>query len=89
MRECTAILWILVLVAAPASAGTKQDIAHVKEVCQFVERNNEKMVDASDGKDIAEYEEYTTQWIVNVPEGQNAADEIAERLGFINAGQVL
>ena len=42
----------------------------------------------NDGKDIEEYEEYTTEWIVSVSGGRGAADKVAERLGFVNEGPV-
>ena len=43
---------------------------------------------ASDPKNVEEYEEYTTEWIVGITGGPDAADEVAERLGFINEGLV-
>ena len=43
---------------------------------------------ASDQKNVEEYEEYTTEWIVGITGGPDAADEVAERLGFINEGLV-
>lgn len=33
------------------------------------------------------YEEYSISWTVKITEGKDVADEIAEKYGFINAGQ--
>ena len=33
-----------------------------------------------------EHEEYTSEWIVKIADGDKTADEIADRHGFINKG---
>ena len=58
-------------------------MTELTEVCQFVHKGKEKMLDAAAEGDIYEYEEFLTEWIVNVPEGREMAEEIAQRLGFI------
>ena len=63
------------------------DLAGLNEVCQFVYEGKEKMADAAE-RETYEYEEFMTEWLVDVPEGRDIADEIAERLGFINLGPV-
>jgi hypothetical protein len=62
----------------------------LSQVCQYVHDENEKMQDADKiNGAVSEHEEYTTEWVVSVTEGQKIADEIAERLGFINEGPVI
>ena len=84
------LILLQMLLPAPANASLRPDsLAALSEVCQFVREENEKIMDAaSNGEDVEEYEEYTTEWTVDVPEGRDVADEIAERLGFINDGPV-
>ena len=38
----------------------------------------------NDRETFREHEEYTIEWDVTITKGQDAADEIADRLGFIN-----
>ena len=84
------LMLLQMLLPAPTNASLRPDsLAALSEVCQFVREENEKIMDAaSNGEDVEEYEEYTTEWTVDVPEGRDVADEIAERLGFINDGPV-
>ena len=63
-------------------------ITELTEVCQFVHEGKEKILDAAAEGDMYEYEEFLTEWIVDVPGGREMAEEIAQRLGFINQGQV-
>ena len=83
-------LLLQVLFSAPSSGSLpSHDLASLSEVCQFVFYGTEKMLDAaSDQKNVEEYEEYTTEWIVGITGGPDAADEVAERLGFTNEGLV-
>ena len=58
-------------------------MTELTEVCQFVHEGKEKMLDAAAEGDTYEYEEFLTEWIVDVPGGREMAEEIAQRLGFI------
>ena len=41
---------------------------------------------AIEGEEVLEV--YSNEWIVGIPEGPKIADEIAEKLGFVNKGLV-
>ena len=85
------LLVVQVLLPAPSSGSLPpDDLTILHEVCQFVYGEREKMLDLiNDGKDVEEYEEYTTEWIVSVSGGRGAADKVAERLGFVNEGPIV
>ena len=46
----------------------------------------ERLEEAPEGDGL---QEYTAVWSVNIPDGPKAADEIAQKHGFINTGPVM
>ena len=89
LGRLVSLLLLLLPHALPqATAGELHDsLAGLSEVCQFVYEGKEKMADAAE-RETYEYEEFMTEWLVDVPDGRDIADEIAERLGFSNFGPV-
>jgi hypothetical protein len=64
-------------------------LGEVVEVCQYVHDDGEKLVDVMRyDAAVEDYEQYTAEWAVTLTKGSDIADEIAERLGFMNDGQV-
>ena len=86
--------WILVLQVLLASASgsflqTVNNLA-LSEVCRYTsEAGNPHMEEVkNDQETFREHEEYAIEWDVIITKGQDVADEIADRLGFINYGLV-
>ena len=90
-RSLPFLVLLQVLFSAPSSGSPMtDDLTDLSEICQFVFYGSEKMLDAATSveKTVEVYEEYATEWIVSIPGGPDAADEVAERLGFTNEGMV-
>lgn len=73
------LCWILPVV----SFRSRNHLAPI-ELCQL--KHEVERLEALEGNVLREY---TTVWSVNVPEGREAADEIAKQHGFINTGPVI
>ena len=59
------------------------------EVCRAESKANLlKNMETVVSETFRQREEYTINWMVKIFEGREKADEIAERYGFINNGQV-
>ena len=86
-------LCLQVLYGFPAAYAFPQPIDNVatSEVCRFVDAENlqvQLQEVENDKETFSEHEEYTMEWAVNVMEGPDVADEIAEKYGFVNFGPV-
>ena len=82
------LLSLQVLYAFYASPQSIDNVA-TSEVCRFVDAESLQMQEVeNDEETFREHEEYTIEWIVNIMEGPDVADEIADKYGFVNFGPV-
>ena len=81
---------VFLLLLTPAVTGLPGPVGRegLSEICQFVREEQQKILDSA-FEGVYKYEEYLTEWRVDVPVGQETAHKLAERLGFINYGPVL
>ena len=85
------LLSLQVLYAFPTAYAFPQSIDNVatSEVCRFVDADSLQMQEVeNDEETFREHEEYTIEWVVNIMEGPDVADEIADKYGFVNFGPV-
>lgn len=78
--------FILFVLPRVRSSFQNSDAVAISEICQFDDTGNLQIQNYVGT--FREYDEYTIEWVVNILGGRNAAEEIANKYGFINFGQV-
>ena len=81
-------LQVLLLFTTTSGNLLPSDMLSFSEVCrsQSIAEYEEHEQLLSARENFEEHEEYTSEWIVKIVDGEEAADEIARRHGFINNG---
>ena len=86
------LLQVFLVLLASASGSFSQTVNNLalSEVCRYTSgAGNARMEEVKNNREtFREHEEYAIEWDVTITKGQDAADEIADRLGFINDGPV-
>ena len=91
ITSVAALLSLQVLYVLPAAYTFPQSIDNVatSEICRFVAAGSLQMQEVKNNKEtFREHEEYINEWVINIIEGSDVADEIAEKHGFLNVGLV-